>query len=93
VKGPDRRPLGRPVEANHGVRGSIVCSLIPRSAATPAHPATSLDQIQYPPTKLRRITPSPHAVLLRDSSIRVQPTDSTNPGHITLHCPWFVSFG
>jgi hypothetical protein len=39
--------------------------------------AAGLDQIQHPPTELRRIATLPHAVLLQDSSIRVQLRDST----------------
>jgi hypothetical protein len=42
--------------------------------------AAGLHQIQYAPAKLRRIPTSPHAVLLQDSSIRVQLHDSTKPG-------------
>jgi hypothetical protein len=42
--------------------------------------AAGLYQIQYAPTELRRIPTSPHAVLLQDSSIRVQLRDSTKPG-------------
>jgi hypothetical protein len=39
--------------------------------------AAGLDQIQHPPTELRRVATLPHAVLLQDSSIRVHSRDST----------------
>lgn len=42
--------------------------------------ATGLHQLQHAPAELRRIPTSPHAVLLQDSSIRVQLRDSTKPG-------------
>jgi hypothetical protein len=39
--------------------------------------APSLDQIEHTTPKLRRVAPSPHAVLLQDSSITFQLPDST----------------
>jgi hypothetical protein len=39
--------------------------------------APSLDQIEHATPKLRRVAPSPHAVLLQDSSITFQLPDST----------------
>jgi hypothetical protein len=43
-------------------------------------PPAGLDQIQHATAELRRITPSPHVVLLEDNSPRVQNPDSTEPG-------------
>jgi hypothetical protein len=48
--------------------------------------APSLDQIEHTTPKRRRIAPSPHAVLLQDSSITFQLPDSTKaPAHQSLY--------
>ena len=42
--------------------------------------AAGRDQIQHAAAKLRRISPSPHVVLLEDNNPRVQKSGSTQPG-------------
>lgn len=53
------------------------------------HLAAGLDQIQHPPTELRPVATLPHAVLLQDSSIRVQSRDSTKARADQLEAPAF----